>query len=204
VEDFIVAAESRESLGTSASRNLREEGMIPANVYSKRNGSKAIALDRKGFVAKASRARTSQVFKFESDDSSVNGVRSIVKEIQKNYLNGSILHVDFLELHEDELVKVIIPLEVSGEAPGVKTQGGILAVSCHNIIVRCLPKDIPSVIEVDVSELRLGQRIRTGDLNLPEGLELRGNPKETVVSVVVGRAARIAAREGADGAAPAA
>lgn len=194
MEDFIVAARSRESLGTTASRNLRTEGMVPANVYSKRGGSRAIALDRKGFVAKASRARTSQIFRFESEDKEVNGVRTIVKEIQKNFLNGNILHVDFLELHEDELVKVIIPLEVTGEAPGVKTQGGILTVSCHNIIVRCLPKDIPSVVEVSVSDLRLGQRIRTGDLELPEGVELRGNPKETVVGIVVGRAARIAAR----------
>lgn len=195
MKDFKLVAQSRESFGTTASRTIRKQGLIPANVYSKRDGSKSIALDRKIFVQMASKARTSQVFQLESDDAGLNGLRMIVKEIQKNYINGNVLHVDFLQLHEDEAVKVIIPVEVVGEAPGVKTQGGILTVSCHNIVVRCLPKDIPGVITINVNKLMLGQRVRTGDIELPAGVELRGNPKETVVGIVTGRAARLAAKD---------
>ena len=195
MKDFKIVGQLRESFGTTVSRNIRKQGLIPANVYSKTSGSKAITLDRKVFVAQASKARTSQVFKFESDDADLKDVRVIVKEIQKNYLNGSVLHVDFLQLHEDELVKVTVPVEVVGEAPGVKQQGGIMSISCHNIVVRCLPKDIPGVVEVSVGALRLGDRIRTGEIELPEGVELRGNPKETVVGIVTGRAARLAAKD---------
>ena len=195
MKDFTIIGQSRDAFGTSASRGIRRQGMIPANLYSKRTGSRAIALDKKTFVQQASKARTSQVFQFDSEDADLKGTRVIVKEIQKNYINGSVLHVDFLQLHEDELVKVTIPVEVNGEAPGVKQQGGIMSISCHNIVVRCLPKNIPSIVEVSVESLMLGDRIRTGELELPEGVELRGNPKETVVGVVTGRAARLAAND---------
>lgn len=201
MKNFELLASSREACGTSACRNVRREGQIPANVYGKRNGSRPILLDTKGFTAKASKSRTSQVFTLKSDDKDLDGTKAIVKEIQRNYLNGNVLHVDLLELHDDEEVKVIVPLNITGTAPGVKTQGGILTVSCHNIVVSCLPGNIPGVIEVAIDTLNLGQRIRTGELQLPEGVLLRGNPKETIVSVLSGRASRLAANVEGEGAA---
>ncbi|MCL4146136.1 UNVERIFIED_CONTAM: hypothetical protein GTU68_052832, partial [Idotea baltica] len=119
----------------------------------------------------------------------------IIKGVQQDYLKGLIEHVDFQQIEEKDVVKVRVPVEVSGVPYGVKNQGGVITVAGREVILKCTSANIPNMIEVDVSDLKLGERIRTGDIKLSEGTVLAGNPEETVASIVSGRAAKIQAAQ---------
>lgn len=189
---------ARDKSGSSASKKLRNEGKIPAVIYNN-DCHYNVALERKEFIAAAQRSRTSQLFTFSSPANDLDGTRGIVKEIQRDYINGSVLHVDFQMVKDKEAVRLDVPLKVSGEAVGVKSEGGVLTTSCHKIEVKCLPDSIPELIPVDISSLKIGQRIRTGDLELPEGVLLVGNPLEVVAAVVSGRQSRLMAQAAGEG-----
>jgi large subunit ribosomal protein L25 len=161
----------------------------------------------KEFTMMAKKARLSQVFTFKSSSSALNGKAAIVKEVQQDYLKGKVLHVDFQTLKDDEEITVDIPVILVGEAPGVKVENGILTLVTHEVSVTCLPKFIPSQINVDISALGLGESIHGGDLKLPEHVVLSDDPHETIVSVVAPRAAedeKAATAPGAEGATAAA
>jgi large subunit ribosomal protein L25 len=210
VENFTLEVSDRSQLGKSSANRCRREGFIPGVAYHKSEKPVAVKVSSKEFTMLASKARRSQVFTFKSSNSYLNGKAAIVKEIQQDYLKGKVTHVDFRTLKDDEEITVDVPVKLVGEAPGVKNQGGILAVVTHEVTVQCLPKNIPVFISVDISSLALGQSIHAEQLALGEGVALADDPSETIVSVVASRAAEeeakpsAAAAEGAAGAAPAA
>jgi large subunit ribosomal protein L25 len=207
VENFTIEVSERPAIGKSSANRCRKEGFIPAVTYHKAEKPLAVQVPLKEFTALASKARRSQVFTFKSSVASLNGKSAIVKEIQQDYLKGRVIHVDFQTLKDDEEITVDVPVKLVGEAPGVKNQGGVLAVVTHEISVSCLPKYIPSAVTVDISSLGLGQSIHAEQLNLGEGVTLADDPSETIVSVVATRAeeeAKPAAAEAAPAAAAAA
>ncbi len=108
---------------------------------------------------------------------------ALVKEVQHHPLTRKILHVDFHEVSETEKVTVTVPIETVGEAIGVKTGGGILEHVLHRVKVRCLPKDIPEYIKIDVSNLDVGKAIHIGEIQPPPGVEILGDKMVTVVAV---------------------
>lgn len=202
--DFTLDAEKRQNLGANAAKRLRAQGFVPSIMYARGEAAIPLTVSYKDFVKAAQSARISQVFMFKSKDGEINGRSAIVKEIQKDGIAGKVLHVDFQALHENEEIVVRIPLNIVGEAVGVKLDGGILTVSAHELSVSCLPKAIPQSIDVSVSELRIGQSIHAENITLPQGVRLSGNPLETIVSVVAVRqvveetpAAAVAGAEGA-------
>jgi large subunit ribosomal protein L25 len=177
----------RDGVGSAASRRLRAGGQIPSVVYSEGKSAEQISLDENDFVNMARTSRRSQLFKFKSKEAKLNGISAVVKEVQRNYIKNSVIHVDFHSIDENQPINVLVPLSLNGEAPGVKLDGGILTIVTHELLVRCLPRDIPEIIEVDVSELRLGQSIHADKLKLPEKVTVVGNPGQTIVSVVAVR-----------------
>jgi large subunit ribosomal protein L25 len=121
-------------------------------------------------------------------DLSIDGQQSakhlaLVQEIQHHPLTGRVLHVDFHQVAEDERVTVTLPVESVGEAVGVKTGGGILEHVLFKIKLRGLPKDLPEVIEVDVSSLEVGQAIHLGEIKLPAGVDALGDKGIPVIAV---------------------
>src|SRR5690606_31449855 len=92
-------------------------------------------------------------------------------------------HVDFQALRADEEIEVRVAIKIIGEAPGVKTDGGILNIVAHDVGIKCLPHLIPSDLEVDISELKLGEAIKAGELNFPEGVKLTDDADEALVTV---------------------
>jgi large subunit ribosomal protein L25 len=202
VNNYTVELKKRSALGTANSKRLRAEGFVPSVVYAHDQGSVPVLLSGRDFFKQAETARISQIFTLKSDDGAIDGRPALVKEIQRCHLSGKLLHVDFLALREDEEVTVEVPVEFKGEAIGVKSDGGILSVVAHEIAVICLPKNIPAVVSVDVSALKIGQSIHAGDIALPADVRLGGDVDETVVSVVAVRQVEEAAAA-APGAAPA-
>ncbi len=201
MEHFTIEVSERPNLGKASSNRCRKEGFIPAVAYHRAEEPVAVRIPCKEFTQLASKARRSQVFTFKSTVSALNGKSAIVKEIQRDYLKGTLLHVDFLTFAEDEEVAVEVPVKLVGEAPGVKVQKGILTVVTHEVTVRCLAKDIPAAIEVDITGLNLGQSMHVADLVLPNGVSVDDDEEETIVSVV---AARSTEEESSAAAAPAA
>lgn len=202
--EFALAIQVRDVRGKSEARRVRKAGMLPAVVYSRGDKAKSITLSQKDFVRLAEKAKTTQKFLLVSDEKSLDKKEVIVKDIQLSGQTGRVLHADFQLLDNETPVAVDVPVTVTGEAPGVKIQGGVLTTQCREITILSLPKDIPSQIVVSVSELKLGERIRTRDIELPDGVRLKSNPEETVANVISGRAAKLSeSEEAASEAAPA-
>jgi large subunit ribosomal protein L25 len=128
---------------------------------------------------------------------------ALVQEIQHHPLTGSILHVDFHEVAEDEKVTIMVPVETTGEAAGVKTEGGVLEHVLFKIKARALPKDLPELITVDVSHLNIGQAIHLGEIQAPPGVELLGDKNVPVIAVAAPRTEEEEAAATAEGAAAA-
>jgi large subunit ribosomal protein L25 len=126
---------------------------------------------------------------------------ALVQEVQHHPLSGKVLHVDFHEIAETEKVTISIPVETTGEAEGVKTDGGVLEHVLFKIKVRGLAKDIPEFISVDVSHLKIGEAIHLGEIKTPAGVELVGDKHIPVISVAAPRTEEEEAAEAAEAAA---
>ncbi|MDB6015562.1 MAG: ribosomal protein, partial [Pedosphaera sp.] len=115
--------------------------------------------------------------------------------------SGAMLHVDFHEVAEDEKVTISVPVESTGEATGVKNSGGVLEHVLFKIKVRALPKDLPEVISLDVSNLEIGQSIHIGDIKPPANVEILGDKHISVIAVAaaITEAQEAAATEAATG-----
>ncbi len=174
----------RQSSGSSACRRIRRDGFLPAIVYARGEQSVSAQVPTKAFVTAASRSRSSQIFTLKSEIAALNGRKALVKGIQREHLSGSVLHIDFQALRENEAIIVEIPIRLTGEAYGVKTEGGILSITAHQLSVSCLPRLIPEEVVLDISELKIGDSIHARELPLPEGVTLEVDGDETIVSVV--------------------
>ncbi|HEY0944114.1 MAG TPA: 50S ribosomal protein L25, partial [Opitutaceae bacterium] len=200
----------RAQTGRSASRRLRKVNQIPAILYGKHTSPEKLAVDAPEFtrLLKAAAGR-SVLIELSRKDKGEKAL-SFLQEVQRDPLTDRYLHVDLQEVKADEKFEINVPVLVVGEAYGVKTQGGVLEIAAHTVRIRCLPKDLPPAIEVDVTELKLNETIKVGALKAPAGVELRSPASQPVVAcleiaeeVVATPAAGAAPAEGA-AAAPAA
>jgi len=112
---------------------------------------------------------------------------ALVQEVQHYALTGKVLHVDFHEVAENEKVTVLVPVETTGEAEGVKTDGGVLEHVLFKIKVRALPKDLPELLTVDVTHLKIGQAIHLGEIKAPANTEIIGDKAVPVIAVAAPR-----------------
>src|SRR6185436_6818951 len=124
---------------------------------------------------------------------------ALVQDVQHHPLSGDILHVDLHEVSENEKVTVLVPVESTGEAAGVKTGGGVLEHVLFKLKVRALPKDLPEAILVDVTHLEIGKSIHLGEIQPPPNVEILGDKKVVVLSVAepISEAEEAAAAEAA-------
>jgi large subunit ribosomal protein L25 len=106
------------------------------------------------------------------------------REIQRNHIKGTIVHVDFLAVSRTETIQVNVEVVDVGEAPGVK-QGGVVDHHLREVLVECFPQDVPEQIEADISGLDLGDTLHVGDLPAPAGVTILTSPEETVLAVIV-------------------
>jgi large subunit ribosomal protein L25 len=156
-------AEKRDSRGKNEARRLRAAGSIPAVVYGGAAGAVPIAVDPKVL---------SRILHSEAGVNSLialdivgDGVtRVLVKEYQLNPVTNSLLHADFYKVAMDKVIQVTVQVQLKGEARGVKQQGGVLDFVHREIEIECLPGDIPEHVEVDVTEMLIGQSVRVRDL----------------------------------------
>jgi large subunit ribosomal protein L25 len=180
-------------------KKLREAGRVPAVIYGRQQPKpqnlEVIAKDLEDLIHHS-------VSKNLLVDLTVKGDTrpkrlALVQEIQHHPLNGRLLHVDFHEVAEDERVIIQVPVETTGEAEGVKTEGGILEHVLFKVKVRALPKDLPEVIVVDVSHLKVGEAIHIGDIKPPPNVEVLGDKHISVAAPITEEQEAAAAAEAA-------
>ncbi len=176
--EAVIKAELREKGTKGDVKRLRREGKVPAVFYSSRDKNLLLALDAKEFRHLVF-ARTNI---FDLDVGKGRKKACIIREIQVDPVTDEILHVDLLGIKASEKVTMKVPVELIGESIGVKDFGGILEHHLREVEISCLPKDIPERIEVDISNLNVGESLTVADLEL-ENIEILMEPEQTIVSV---------------------
>jgi len=183
-ESILLNLEKRESTGKGAARKLRRAGWIPGTLYSRRSKEEG-SIPVKVNEPELRKALHTPAIMHHLLGFSINGEkqRGIIKDIQRNPLKDEIWHVDFYAVLGDQKLSLAIPVVLKGEAKGVK-EGGILEFATQELEVECLPDAIPEAIEVDISNLEIGDSIHVGDIQPPEGVTITESAEEVVVSVI--------------------
>jgi large subunit ribosomal protein L25 len=176
----LLKAELRTDSRKSNRRQLRIAGKVPAVVYGKKIAPLSITLDEKELLSVLKR-NAHGVVQMEVPGHGVYPV--LLGEIQRDKLHRTVQHVDFRQISMDEPIKTSVVVELSGDCPGER-EGGMLTLLLHELEIRCLPKDAPSTIAVDVTKLEIGESILVGDLAIPHGVEVRTDATNVVVTVL--------------------
>src|SRR5262245_838653 len=173
------------TLGRRAgSKTLRSKGRVPAVIYGGKATPQNLEVNAKDLENLIHHSVSENLLVDLAIEKDARPKRlALVQEMQHHPLNGALLHVDLHEVSETEKVTVMVPVESIGEAAGVKTGGGVLEHVLFKIKVRALPKDLPEVIEVDVSHLEIGQAVHLGEIKPPAGVEILGDKKVSVLAV---------------------
>ena len=185
MEQVKLEAKARKETGKEVVKREREKGIIPAVVYRKGEKTTPLFLNRKAMekALHTSAGENALInLKIEGDEKAKPRT-CIIKEIQHDPLSGNILHVDFNEISLTEAIKVEVPLVSKGESAGVKQDGGVLEHLLWEIQVECLPTDIPQKLEVDVSNLKIGDALFVRDIAVPKGVKILNDPEVRIFAV---------------------
>ena len=177
--EITLKAETGRESGTSASKRLRREGKIPGVVYGHGIDPVPIAVDgRELRHALTGDAGTNALLNLQLDS---GNQLVMAKVLQRDPVRSVVTHVDFLVVRRDEVVHADVPITLVGEAKAVLSEGGIVENPLTQLTVVATPTTIPNGIEVDISELTIGDAIRVGDLKLPSGVTTEIDVDEPVV-----------------------
>jgi large subunit ribosomal protein L25 len=189
-------ATSRTATGNGPARVLRREGRIPAVVYGPGRETVPLSVG----VADIERVLKNQLINqvlinLVIDDSPQAARTVMIKELQTEPVSRNLIHADFYEVSMDRKIYVMIPVMTTGIAPGVE-MGGILQIVRRELEVLCLPGEIPEAIELDVSNLGIGDSIHVSEVPVGENIEIPADVDFTVVTVISPKAEVVEEVEG--------
>lgn len=183
MKNLVVEVQPRPQLGKNPSRRLRRAGLIPGIVYGAKHDAVPVAVDPKRLL-EILRSDSGVNTIFEIDLPGQDGRRHVmVREYQVDPVKGRLIHADLVRIRMDEVIEVEVPIQSSGEAAGVKLDGGILDHVTRAVRVACLPGDIPEHIVIDVTPLKIGDSIRVADLPKSDKYRILTEPDVTLVVV---------------------
>jgi large subunit ribosomal protein L25 len=178
MEKVTLEAVERKNISKHNRKSLRNSGRVPGIFYSKHVKPISIDVQQKLINPLVFTAKTNLIaLKLENHDE----YECVIKDIQFDPVTDEILHFDLLGVTRGEKIELEVPLQLLGNAVGVR-EGGILQQNLHKFDIECLPNDIPQFLNIDVSELKLGDAIHVSDLSF-ENITIL-NPKDTVVVAV--------------------
>jgi len=204
MEEIVLAADTGRNSGTRSSKRLRTTGSIPGVLYGLSDDSIPLSVKWPELrLALTTDAGVNAVIQLE-----VDGERhmSIVKDIQRHPVKRNVMHVDFLRIDPNQKVTVDVPVIMIGDALEVTQANGMVDQNLFLLTVDAPPMSIPNELEVDISNLTVGDAIRVADIGLPEGVTTEADPEETVAVGMITRstleamaAEEAAAAEGEEG-----
>ncbi len=185
ISQEIVAATPREGkFNKNAARRVRMKGRIPAVVYGAAEPAVAIEVDPKQIQKILhSDSGHNSIFDLEITGSTAK-TKAMIVDWQYEPIKGTLMHIDLKRIALDKLMRVEVPIQLVGTAIGVKTQGGILDQVLRELEIECLPGDIPSHIDVDVTNMSMGDVLRVSDLPHSDKLKFLTAEDTTVAHVV--------------------
>lgn len=187
MEQIQLRAERRNIFGKKTKR-LRRAGFIPATLYGPRMEPVSLQVQERDLRRVLDRAGTNQLISLRIDEADKPRM-TLAREIQRDLITHSLLHVDLYEVVMTEKTTAEIPISLLGEAPVVAQKTGLLVRGLDSVQVQCLPGELIESIEVDVSVLReTDEVILVKDLPVDEAIEILTNPEEVVVKVLPVRA----------------
>jgi large subunit ribosomal protein L25 len=161
--EAVLEATTRDTFGKNEARRTRRGGQVPAVVYGEGTEATPISVVPKALL-KILHSESGQNTLIALKLPGAGDTRVLVRDFQIDPVTSQVLHVDFYRVAMDRLIQVTIPVTVHGEPKGVKQQGGLLEFIRREIVIECLPGDIPENVHVDVSDLMLHQGIRVRDV----------------------------------------
>jgi large subunit ribosomal protein L25 len=186
-------ATARDTFGKNEARRTRREGRVPAVLYGgDGKGATPIAVPPKALL-KILHSESGQNTLISLKLAGAGDTRVLVKDFQIDPITHEVLHADFYRIAMDRVLEVTIPVTVHGEPKGVKQQGGILEFIRREIVIECLPADIPEHIDVDVSELMLHQGVRVRDIATNPKWKAITEGEAMLVHVIMPKAEEVAA-----------
>ena len=180
--EILIEAAPREAGSSNEARRMRRERKLPAVVYGGGKESHTITLDP-GEIVSILKSESGQntIFKLKIADGSEENV--MIFDVQIDPIKRSLVHADLLRIAMDVTIEVSVPLLIVGEAAGV-IEGGVLDHSLRELVITCLPADIPESIEVDVTDLEMNQSIKVEDIQVPANVTVVTEADRSVASVV--------------------
>ncbi|MBM3744629.1 MAG: 50S ribosomal protein L25 [Acidobacteria bacterium] len=190
-KDITVVAEPRVTRGKNEARRLRQAGRIPAALYGAYQPAVAVAVDPKE-INRILHSYTGHntIFNLRLDGETTP---AMIVDWQYQPLKDTLLHVDLKRIDLNERLRVSIPVLTEGDPKGVKQQGGLLELVTREILVECLPDEIPEHFTMNVTELLIGQNLRAGEVPLTGSMKLLSSPDSVIAHVIALRREEAAA-----------
>ena len=180
METLFLEAQNRTKTGSANGRRTRREGLIPGNIYGHKQSHNITIVYHDLEMLRRKMHSEHAVIKIKKDGEELD---VLVKDIQRHFVTHKIIHVDFLLIDLDEVVRITVSIEAVGEPDGVKNHGGVLELIRREVEVECKAIDIPSAIQVDVSNLGIHDVVRIENLPEVDGVSYCNDPKLTVITV---------------------
>lgn len=199
LNELTLTVAERADTGRKACKQLRSGGRVPAVFYGK-EVNKSYSFDEREFrTLMRNSSGAASLFSLRAGEG--EGELALIKELQRHPTTDAILHIDFIQVMRGQELTTKVPLVLVGDSVGVKNAGGILDVNANEIEIRCRPSQLPSSVELNVSELDLGENLQVQDLPELEGVTYVADAAQVIVSCVGSASGRAAAGEGEDEAA---
>jgi large subunit ribosomal protein L25 len=180
-----LTAQAREIAGSGSAKRLRRDGLVPMTIYGGKAETASGSVSKRELAAILRKSGRNAIFTLD-----LAGAATPVKiaDMQLHPVKGSLIHVDFMRISLTEKTEFEVPVDVIGEAEGIRLLGAILDQPTHSLEIRCLPTDVPKSIEVDVTGLAVGDHLRVSDLKIDrEKIEILADEDLVIVTVAAPR-----------------
>ncbi|OGF59746.1 MAG: 50S ribosomal protein L25/general stress protein Ctc [Candidatus Fischerbacteria bacterium RBG_13_37_8] len=172
---------AREQTGKGFCRKLRAKGLMPGVIYGHGMETIPVSINFKEFMDILRKAGETSIIELNINNK--EPVNALIKEYQLNPIYGNVTHVDFYAVRADEIVTLSIPIHIIGDPIGVKQNGGILEIIMRELEIECLPTDIPEKLEIDVSQMNIGDEIVVSDVHFSEKVKIL-NKSDSAIALV--------------------
>lgn len=179
----VLLATSGRPTGSSASRRLRTEGLIPGVLYGHGMSPISVSIERRDLrLALSGPAGSNTVLDLQVDGTSYPAV---VKDMQRHPIRRTVAHIDFLQVNMNEEITVSVGVRLEGESKAVQAVGGLVDPAVDSIEVSCTPNNMPGEFVIDITDMQPDTVIRLSDLPMPKGVTPLGDPEMAIVTVLI-------------------
>lgn len=184
--------EARDARGKGPMRRLRAQGKVPGVVYGHGDLAVPVAMGRSDLFHHLRKVGKTRLVTFDTDVKELSGTFGVIREVQRDPVSREFLHADFQQVDLDEVIYIEVPLNFVGTAAGEKA-GGARGIRTYELGIRCKAAEIPDHIDVDITNMKIGDVLLVRDLVLPEGVALATTPAKVVLTIERRRKAVVAA-----------